>query len=96
LNGNSPRIGSKRGLFAGVGPFCGPPELLIDGFALGRQMLNVLADELLQVRFALDVEFPADPGEPVGSFFNTYQCEFPHVLLVDQAHAATGSALNLS
>jgi hypothetical protein len=74
---------------------------LVDCFALGREPLNVTADELFQVRFTLHEEAVADSGELVETILRDCESKLLHVLSADQfglCHAASFccAALNLS
>ena len=71
---------------------------LQDRLSLGGETVDVLADELLRVRFALDEEVVAYPREPVGSLSGNLQRELLHLGSVDKRgfHAATSSLRNLS
>src|SRR6266567_6715562 len=72
-----------------------------NGFAFGGQSLNVMTNELLQVRFALDEELATDPGELVCPGFGHVQGELFDVLFADQldldfhAHGSSSSLTDL-
>jgi len=74
--------------------------LLQDRLSLGGQTVDVLADELLRVCFALEEKILTDPREQVGSLIRHRQGELLHLGSVDELgfHAASssGSLRNLS
>lgn len=85
--------------FEVVGDEClqvGDIEELLDRLALGRQTLDVLADERFQVHFTLDVEVSSYAGELVCPAFGSIEGELFHLPFVQQAAHCSSSALNLS
>jgi hypothetical protein len=56
---------------------------LQDGFALGRQTVDVTADELLQLTLTLEEKVAADPGEFVRPAFGHFEGKQLHMFFVD-------------
>ena len=56
---------------------------LQDGLALGRQTVDVTANELFQVGFTLDEKVAAHPRELVVPVFGHFEGEQLHMLFVD-------------
>ena len=55
-----------------------------NGFALGREPLDVVPDELLQIAFAFDEEIPAHSRELVSAIASHIQGELFDVLFADE------------
>ena len=64
-------------------------EVLLNGFALGRQAADVGANEFFQIAFALDQEVAANAGKLVGSVLRHLEGELLHVFAIDQ-HTSSG------
>src|SRR5690348_2148735 len=68
-------------------PMCRPMATSIglqDGFAFGRQAVDVTADELLQLALALEEKAAANPCKFVRPAFGHFESEHFHLLFVDQ------------
>jgi hypothetical protein len=98
-NENGPHgFGAMQAAFL-VGPLEG--RRLVNGFAFRGKTPHVRADELFEIRFALDVEVATDTREPVESFLRDQERESFDMLPVDQfgfdagLHAAASSKSGL-
>src|SRR5664279_3294722 len=67
-----------------------------DGFAFGRQAVNGIANELLEVSFTPDEEVTADPGELVCPMLCHLQGKLLHLSAVDQHKSSSAALLYLS
>jgi hypothetical protein len=70
-------------------------SFLFDGLANGRMPMDLVTDELLQIRLAPNIELIADPGKLVGATFGYFQCKQFYLATINH-HDSTSPALYLS
>src|ERR1035441_892027 len=68
----------------------------IDGFAFGGEAVDLVTNERPEVRFALDEEPTANPGEFVRPVFGHLQGKLFHLCAVNQHRSSSSVPLYLS